>query len=693
MELIATVTFGDMIANYYTCDGNLEWVLVPAKMSEKIQLMERLKKDSLIQAKLVGDDYPKGFSTGHTMRNSKTTKMLNFIEQQVTEDKDGLKVDSIMEDYRGNQFIHHVQWNHEYPVLKTWTTFRNQTAQTQKLELLSSFSLSCLSPFSGGNEPGTLELVRYRSKWSSEGRRLVQPIEDLQLEPSWKPSGVGLEKFGQIGSMPVRGYFPYAAVTDKERQVSWAVRLAIPGSWQMEAYRLDEDLCLSGGLADRDYGDWLKEIEPGESFDTPPAYLTVAIGQESEASQRLTSIQRDTLKLDHASEVELAVQFNDFCTTWGKPTEHSVTETLNALKGKGIKYYVIDAGWYADPKFGWERSHGDWILNEEQFPNGLEPVLDKIRDAGMIPGIWFEIETVGRDSKASHLSEHLLKRDGIPMTCGDRRFWDMRDPWVQDYLFNRIISFLKEYNFGYLKIDYNENFGRGFDDSQLSMGEAGRQTLEASQSFIRRIKDELPDLVIENCSSGGHRLEPSMMALTDLSSFSDAHEAECIPIIAANLHHHLLPQQSLIWAVLRKKDTLKRLYYSMSATFLGRICLSGDVQLLDKEQWQVVSDALSYYEEVRDLLTKGLTEIIGKPQQTYRELTGYQVVLRKGAKKTLAVIHQFDTKEILLPKRIGEIQNSYGIVNQGIVLNENEDNYMISFPEQMMGCSILFNRH
>ena len=65
---------------------------------------------------------------------------------------------------------------------------------------------------------------------------------------------------------------------------------------------------------------------------------------------------------------------------------------------------------------------------------------------------------------------------------------------------------------------------------------ASNQAVCASQDYFRHIARELPELVIENCSSGGHRLEPSMMSLVSQASFSDAHEALSIPLNAANLH-------------------------------------------------------------------------------------------------------------------------------------------------------------
>ena len=58
-------------------------------------------------------------------------------------------------------------------------------------------------------------------------------------------------------------------------------------------------------------------------------------------------------KRNHPLETELPIVFNEFCTTWGKPSEASILADLKALRGRKITYYVIDAGWYADEIKGW----------------------------------------------------------------------------------------------------------------------------------------------------------------------------------------------------------------------------------------------------------------------------------------------------------------------------------------------------
>ena len=117
---------------------------------------------------------------------------------------------------------------------------------------------------------------------------------------------------------------------------------------------------------------------------------------------------------------------------------------------------------------------GDYVPSKTLFPQGVEKTVESIHQAGMKAGIWFEIENVGPASQAYQQTEHLLKRDGKPLTTTRRRFWDMNDPWVQAYLKERVIGTLKQYGFEYMKIDYNDTIGLGCDGAE-SVGEGLRK--------------------------------------------------------------------------------------------------------------------------------------------------------------------------------------------------------------------------
>jgi alpha-galactosidase len=222
---------------------------------------------------------------------------------------------------------------------------------------------------------------------------------------------------------------------------------------------------------------------------------------------------------------------------------------------------------------------------------------------------------------------------------------------VHDFLAERVLARLRDDGFGYLKADYNDSIGPGVDGPE-SPGENLRQHLAGVQRFFARLRAELPDLVIENCSSGGHRLEPSMFALTAMSSFSDAHETPDIPLIAANLNRLVWSAQKQIWAVLRHDDSCQRLSYSLAAAFLGRMCLSGDVVALDASRWRFVHEAIAFYREVAPLLRDGVFRCVRVGGDSYQHPTGHQVVtVHDPVRRTLLVVwHAFaDASEIIQP--------------------------------------------
>lgn len=646
---------GDMVLVYETDphSSNVGLLMIPKHFRGFIAEQKNYRIDSLVQLKILGDNYPDGFSQGLTMRNSASTFGLKYEKQYCIDTEGQRTIVTVLRNNYGHQIEHHATWMPGDQAVLVQSKYVNSGLSSIFVEMLSSFSLGGITPFANDDAPDSLLVHQLRSKWSCEGRLQTSSIADLLLETSWNRWGAYSYRFGQVGSMPVRGYFPFVAVEDMKHHVSWGVQLAHAASWQMEVYRRDDALCISGGLADREFGHWIKEIKAGEEFVTPPAIVSVCEGSIDQISQRLTAYHEKWLADKPEVENNLPVIFNEYCTSWGQPSSDSIKLACQKLKGTGIKYFVIDSGWYAEEGKPWYLSMGDWRVSPKLFPHGLEEAIEAIRECGMIPGIWFEIENCGSKSEAFSKTDLLLKRDGYPITAGSRRFWDFRNPEVIAYLSEKVIDFIKKYRFGYLKIDYNDTIGIGCDGAE-SLGEGLRQHILAVQDFIKRIQIEIPDLVIENCASGGHRLEPSMLAITSMSSFSDAHECIEIPIIAANLHRAILPQQSQIWAVLRKTDNAQRLYYSMINAFLGRMCLSGDIHDLNETQWKIVTEGIEFYEKISPVIKDGFSYRFGPTVQSYRNPTGWQVVFRVSADRSqaLAVVHSFarsDQGQIRIP--------------------------------------------
>lgn len=703
-ELINKYLFGDMQALFFTDDerGNAELLLLPSGMeyNEKDIDPKHDHKDTVVQIKLAGDTYTGCYSPGVSMRCDTSEWGFRYEMQRILQGGDVTEIITVLKDERGYTAEHHLIYQEGQKVLQSYSTFSNGSEKDVMLEMISSFSLGKISPCMEDDGHDTLKLHRIRSVWSMEGRKEVIPFEDLQLEPSWGGHAVRCERFGSVGSYAVNRFFPVMAVEDSANDLFWGASLAHNASWQMEAYRRGTEVQISGGLADREFGHWMKEVAPGESFRTPVAYLTVCkddkgSGNGEEVFRRLASAIEDAVDEGPASEQSLPVMFNEYCTTWGNPSHDNIADIVKAIRDKGFEYFVIDAGWYRTPEAPWDLSMGDYEVSGELFPEGLDKTVALIKEAGMKPGLWFEIDNVGSASKVYKAEIGLLQRDGVTLTTTSRRFWDLNHPWVQEYLAEKVIGTLKGYGFEYIKIDCNDSIGIGCDGAE-SLGEGLRKNQEASIAFVDRIKCEIPGIIVENCASGGHRIEPLMMSRCAMASFSDAHECEEIPIMAANLHRVMLPRQSQIWAVIRKEDTLKRVAYSIANTFLGRMCVSGDVWLLSDEQWELIDKGIAFYHRIAPVIKKGRTHFFGTEIRSYRHPEGWQGIFREDeeGRRAYAVLHGFNKAagtQIRMDIPAGyTVKEIYSYENEEVMLKDGVLEY--GFSEDMKALAVYMEK-
>ena len=209
----------------------------------------------------------------------------------------------------------------------------------------------------------------------------------------------------------------------------------------------------------------------------------------------------------------------------------------------------------------------------------------------------------------------------------------------------------------------------------------------------RGIQTEAPDLYslcnLHRCvlRYGEHRC-----------SFSDAHEWQAIPVIAANVTRAILPAQSQIWAVLRKDDDDKRLHYSLANTFLGRMCLSGDIYDLSDAQWKVVDEAISLYKRCNHLIAHGQNYRFGPSQESYNEINGWQAVTRISYNKNqmMTVINTFTGVRKTLKIPLPENSVKYSIINifarAEIKIFKKKSTLVIKNLKEYDGIVVLFHK-
>lgn len=683
---------GEMKLSYLTDDnGVTELIVMPSECAcEEVCAWEKQNFPFSTRARYVSSWYMGNLAYFHlsecnmevaglSMKSDEAAKMMHFDSQDIRKNGKETKIITKLKSNEGYHIIHTVTYTEGFVAFECETEFINESGKTVTLEMLSSFALDNLSPFQSDDAPNKYKLHRFLGGWSMEGRELCQSLEELSLEKSWSGYSTAVEKWGSLGSYPVERYFPTAAFEDSDKGVMWGVQLSHNASWQMELTRKGDFISFSGGIGDNNFCDWKKALKNGESFKSPKAYITAVKGDIYDVCHNLTQMQRSAC--ESQGEKGLPIVFNEYCTSWGSPTQKKVLSYLKTLKELGVKYLVIDAGWCKEG--GEQKYNGDWIFDKTIFPD-VKEMNRVIRESGLIPGLWFELEvsTIGSQAFESEYDHMHLKRNGYVIKNGNMRsFWDLRRDDVKKYLDERVIGLLKECDFGYIKVDYNANIGKGVDGDETP-AENLRQHLQEVNNFFRKMKKEIPDLIIENCAAGGHRVEPGMNGLSALCSGTDAHECVEIPYVAVNLHNHMLPQQSLVWSVVHTDDSKQRLIYTLSAACLGRMLLSGDIDKLESWQTELVKEGINFYGKLENVIKYGKTKVYGNRGKSMRYPEGTQIVLRSTEDEILVVVHGYENAkgvfEVMIPENFVKAEEFYAdfiTVNNGKIIVEMEKDF------------------
>jgi alpha-galactosidase len=158
----------------------------------------------------------------------------------------------------------------------------------------------------------------------------------------------------------------------------------------------------------------------------------------------------------------------------------------------------------------------DWYVDAGVWPDGLHPLIERVRGLGMQFGLWVEPEMVNPDSDLYRAHpEWVLGAARLPPSWRHQQVLNLAHPDAYAYILERLDALLTEYDIAYLKWDHN----RDVVDAPVHA-----QTLA-----VYRLLDELrarhPGVEIESCSSGGARVDLGILARTDRVWGSDSNDA------------------------------------------------------------------------------------------------------------------------------------------------------------------------
>jgi alpha-galactosidase len=302
------------------------------------------------------------------------------------------------------------------------------------------------------------------------------------------------------------------------------------------------------------------------------------------------------------------VVFNDYMNTlMGNPTTEKLLPLIDAAAEAGADCFCVDAGWYDEDGHWWD-SVGEWQPSSWRFPGGLGEVTGRIRERGMVPGIWLEPEVVGvRSPLAGRLPEEaFFRRDGARVVEHGRYHLDLRHPAAREHVTAVVDRLVAEFGIGFFKFDYNIMPGPGTDTGGTAPGHGLLEHNRAHLAWLDDLLARHPDLLIENCASGAMRMDYAMLSRLHLQSTSDQQNPLLYPPIAAAAPASILPEQAGNWAYTQPEMPVEEAAFTLATGVLGRLYLSGYLNRMTPDQLALVREAVTVHKALRDDIARAL---------------------------------------------------------------------------------------
>lgn len=362
------------------------------------------------------------------------------------------------------------------------------------------------------------------------------------------------------------------------------------------------------GMNDYDFS-WL--LESGESFQAPEAVMVYSSHGFGEMSRVYHRLYRKRLVRGKYRDAIRPILANNWEATYFDFNEEKILELAKTASELGIELLVLDDG-----RFGKRNSDncslGDWYVNKEKLPDGIGGLAEKVKEYGILFGLWFEPEMVSPDSDLYKAHPdwciHIPGRERTE--CRNQLTLDLSREDVCEYIIKTVSQVLDEAAIGYVKWDMNRHMSE--------LGSAGlppKRQKEMPHRYMlglyhvmEEIVSKHPDVLFESCSGGGGRFDPGMlyyMPQTWTSDDTDAVERLYIqygtslvyPVSAMGCHVSAVPNH--------QANRMTSLSMRGDVAMSGNFGYELDLAAFTEEEKDEVRIQIKQYKDLRTFIQSG----------------------------------------------------------------------------------------
>lgn len=356
-------------------------------------------------------------------------------------------------------------------------------------------------------------------------------------------------------------------------------------------------------------------LKKGESFVTPPLALTYSEEGLSGVSRNFHRWGRNHRL--HNGDKERSILLNSWEGVYFDIDEAGMANMMKDIADMGGELFVMDDGWFGAkyPRDNDSTSLGDWVVDTDKLPNGIQGLIDTAKANGVKFGIWIEPEMTNTVSELYEKHpEYIIKAANRPATQGrggTQLVLDLANPKVQDIVFTVVDTLMRKYpEIDYIKWDANAPI-MDHGSQYLTADNQSHLYIDYHKGFetvLNRIRKAHPDVTIQACASGGGRANWGVLPWFDEFWTSDNNDAlqriymqwgtsYFFPAIAMGSYISASPNHQTF----RRIPVKFRADVAMS----GRLGLELQPKNMTDEEKAIVKNAIADYKKIRPTVQFG----------------------------------------------------------------------------------------
>lgn len=290
----------------------------------------------------------------------------------------------------------------------------------------------------------------------------------------------------------------------------YILALGWTGQWKCQISRANDSVTFKSKIEDTFF-----RLMPGEKLRTSSVVIMPYKCDVADSHNKWRRLVKENFSLIGKEGRD---QNGPLCAgIWGGMKTQSVLDRIETIKNNALpfEYIWMDAGWYGiDTKptpdefeGDWGCHTGDWRVSPLVHPQGLKDVSKAVHDAGMKFLLWFEPERVIRTTPTAVAHPEYFLSSNNPND--NNRLLNLGNEEAWEYCFEMLSRLIEELNIDCYRQDFNFQplacWRKNDDPDRKGITEIKHI------NGLYRLWDELlkkfPHLIIDNCASGGRRID------------------------------------------------------------------------------------------------------------------------------------------------------------------------------------------